>query len=315
MAGTGIYLIICLGITRGECIFNLYNRRGFETVSELGILSGTAQRAGMNSSPSFFRNRFLLVLYLMLCSIPAARSPSFALTPQEISTINAYEKVAPSVVNITTELCESEFFYCPVPSGTGSGSGVVLSEDGLIVSNNHVVSGAQSIFVALVDGRRLRARVFASAPDDDLVILKVDPQNKPLKPITLGDSDKLRVGERVLAVGNPFGLGQTLTVGTVSMTGRTIKGGGRELRDLIQTDASINPGNSGGALVNTDGELVGFCTAILSPTGASIRIGFATPVNRLKEVLPGLMRRWPGLTGWVAAIFLTIWFFRRIYRR
>ncbi|MEM5787658.1 MAG: trypsin-like peptidase domain-containing protein, partial [Syntrophobacteraceae bacterium] len=246
-----------------------------------------------------------------LSTVPRAS----ALTALEISTIQAYEKVAPSVVNITTMQCDPEFFFCPVPSQSGSGSGVILREDGLIVTNNHVVASAQNISIALSDGRRLEARLLAASPREDLAVLKVNPGEKPLRAITLGDSDALRIGERVLAVGNPFGLGQTLTVGAVSMTGRTIKDEGKVLENLIQTDAPINPGNSGGALVNSRGELVGICTAILSPTGSSIRIGFAIPVNRMKSVVPGLMQRWPRVVGWGAAVLLLVWFLRRIYRR
>jgi S1-C subfamily serine protease len=252
---------------------------------------------------------------LLVCIAAACWDDASALTEDEILTIQAYEKVAPSVVNITTQICEIEFFFCAVPSITGSGSGVVLREDGLIITNNHVVSGAQNIRVVLSDGRRLDARTIASDPNDDLAVIKVDPGDEPLKAITLGDSDKLKIGEKVLAVGNPFGLGQTLTAGIVSMTGRNIEDEGQVLRNLIQTDASINPGNSGGALINLDGELVGLCAAILSPTGASIRIGFAIPVNRIKSVAPGLMRPWHRITGWMLAILLAIWFIRRIYRK
>ncbi len=249
----------------------------------------------------------------MFVCILAAYSNASALTAEETATIAAYEKVAPSVVNITTQMCDTEFFFCATPSITGSGSGVVLREDGLIITNSHVVSEAQNIWAVLSDGRRLAATVTASDPNDDLAIIRVDPGNKPLKAIVLGDSDSLRVGERVLAVGNPFGLGQTLTAGVVSMTDRSIKNDGNVLRHLIQTDASINPGNSGGALINLDGELVGLCTAILSPTGSSVRIGFALPVNRIKAVAPGLMHSWPGITGWVLAILLAAWFLKRIY--
>ena len=252
---------------------------------------------------------------ILLVFIAAVFSNAWALSEEEILTIQAYERVASSVVNITTQICEPEFFFCAIPSVTGSGSGVVLREDGLIITNNHVVSGARNIRVVLSDGRRLEARTIASDPNDDLAVIRVDPGDKPLKAITLGDSDKLKVGEKVLAVGNPFGLGQTLTSGIVSMTGRSIEDNGKVLRDLIQTDASINPGNSGGALINLDGELVGLCTTILSPTGASIRIGFALPVNRIKFVAPGLMRPWHRVTGWVLALLLAAWFIKRIYRK
>jgi S1-C subfamily serine protease len=238
-----------------------------------------------------------------------------ALTLEEISTIKAYDKAAPSVVNITTHVCEAEFFFCAVPSVVGSGSGVVLREDGLIITNSHVISGARDIRVLFSDGRRLEARVVASDPDDDLALMRVDVGDRPLKAIVFGDSDALRIGQRVLAVGNPFGLGQTLTSGIISMTGRTIKDEGRVFRNLIQTDAAINPGNSGGALINMDGELVGLCTAILSPTGSSIRIGFAMPVARIRAVAPGLMHPLHRKAVWVIAILLAAWFFRRIYRR
>jgi len=256
-----------------------------------------------------------VTISILIVFIAAAYSDVFALTSEEIFTIRAYEKAAPSVVNITTEACEVEFFFCAFPSVTGSGSGVVLSRDGMIITNSHVVYGARSIQVMLSDGRRLEAGIVASDPDDDLTLIKVDIGNKPLKAISLGDSKSLKVGQRVLAVGNPFGLGQTLTAGIVSMTGRTISDQGRVFKDLIQTDAPINPGNSGGALINLDGELVGLCTAILSPTGSSIRIGFALPVARVKAVAPELMHPWRRITGWVLAILLATWFFRRIYRR
>lgn len=255
-----------------------------------------------------------LAIPILLACIALAHTNALALTSEEITTIAAYEKVAPSVVNITTELCEAEVFFCAVPSMTGSGSGVVFRQDGLIITNSHVVSGAQEIRVVLSDGRRLEAKIITSDPDDDLAMIKVDPGDKPLTAISLGDSDALRVGQKVLAVGNPFGLGQTLTSGIVSMTGRTIKDEGRIFRNLIQTDAPINPGNSGGALINLDGELVGLCTAILSPTGSSIRIGFALPVSRIKAVAPTLVYPWHRLTGWVLAILLAAWLLRRIYR-
>jgi S1-C subfamily serine protease len=278
-------------------------------------ISGPEKRAIMYLEPSSVARVLRRAILALVVFFPAAYSNASALTSEETATIDAYEKVAPSVVNITTQMCEPEFFFCATPSVTGSGSGVVLRHDGLIITNNHVVTGAQNIWAVLSDGRRLAARITASDPDDDLAMIKVDPGDKPLKAIGLGDSDSLRVGEKVLAVGNPFGLGQTLTAGVVSMTDRSIKNDDTVLKNLIQTDAAINPGNSGGALINLDGELVGLCTAILSPTGVSIRIGFALPVNRIKTVAPGLMRTWQRTTGWVLAILFVVWFLRRIYGR
>ncbi|MGD0401261.1 MAG: trypsin-like peptidase domain-containing protein [Syntrophobacteraceae bacterium] len=263
---------------------------------------------------SFGAKGLWAAISILLVFILGVYSSASALTAEEVLTIKAYEKVAPSVVNLTTQVCEAEFFYCATPSITGSGSGVVLREDGLIITNSHVVSGAQTIRVVLSDGRRLEARITASDPDDDLAVIKVDVGDKPLRAIALGDSDSLRVGQRVLAVGNPFGLGQTLTSGVISMTDRTIRDNETVLKNLIQTDAPINPGNSGGALINLDGELVGLCTAILSPTGSSIRIGFALPVKRIKAAAPELMHPWHKITGWVVVILLAAWFLRRIYR-
>ena len=244
-----------------------------------------------------------LSLFACIGIVPTNAS---AFTAEEIATMRAYEKVAPSVVNITTRLCEPGYFFCPVPTMKGAGSGVVLRGDGLIITNYHVVYGARDIQVTIPDGRRLKARVISSDPDYDLTVIKVNAGKKPLKAIRLGDSDALKIGQRVLAVGNPFGLGETLTAGVVSMTGRTVKDKGKVLRDLIQTDAAINPGNSGGALVDLSGDLVGICTAILSPTGASVRVGFATPVNRVKAVAPGLMAPRPRNTGLIFVILLTL---------
>jgi putative serine protease PepD len=197
----------------------------------------------------------------------------------------------------------------------GSGSGVVLRKDGLIITNFHVVYGARDIEVTISGRRRLKARIIASDPDYDLSVIKVNVGKKPLRAIRLGDSDTLKTGQRVLAVGNPFGLGETLTAGVVSMTKRTVKDKGKELKDLIQTDAAINPGNSGGALIDLSGRLVGICTAIMSPTGASVRIGFATPVNRLKEVAPGLMNPWPRTAALICLVLLVAVTSRSIFEK
>ncbi|MCE5335732.1 MAG: trypsin-like peptidase domain-containing protein [Desulfobacteraceae bacterium] len=263
------------------------------------------------------RHRGFLLLLFLLGTIPGVYLPipARALTPDEMTTIAAFEKVAPSVVNISTEICEPEYFYCAVPSKTGAGSGVVMKEDGLIVTNHHVVASAKNIRVTLTDGRRLNAEIVASDPNEDLAVIRVDPGGRPLQAIVFGDSDKVRVGERVFAVGNPFGLGQTLTAGSVSMTGRSLRDEGRIMRDLIQTDAPINPGNSGGALVNSSGDLIGLCTAILSPTGTSIRIGFALPSNRIRAITPTMVRPWPKILGWTAALLVAVWFIKKVYGR
>ncbi|MBN1237664.1 MAG: Do family serine endopeptidase [Gammaproteobacteria bacterium] len=216
-------------------------------------------------------------------------------------------EVTPSVVNVavasaapTPESSENpllndpffrRFFEFPDPSQPqpqqGIGSGVIVdAEEGLIVSNSHVVQGADDIVVTLTDRRQFDAELVGSDPGTDVALLRIDAQN--LRAIEFGDSDQVQVGDFVIAIGNPFGLGQTATSGIVSALGRYgINAGGYE--DFIQTDASINPGNSGGALIDLDGRLMGINTAILSPAGGNIGIGFAIPSNMVQEVVGQLV--------------------------
>ncbi|HEX8501296.1 MAG TPA: DegQ family serine endoprotease [Pyrinomonadaceae bacterium] len=170
----------------------------------------------------------------------------------------------------------------------GLGSGVIVSADGYILTNHHVVNGAEDIRVELNDGRTLAAKVIGSDPPSDLAVLKVEAAGLPVLP--LGDSDKTRVGDVVLAVGNPLGVGQTVTSGIISAKGRQTGLSDGSFEDFIQTDAAINRGNSGGALVNTQGELVGINSQIFSPTGGNIGIGFAIPANMAKDVMGQLTK-------------------------
>ena len=169
----------------------------------------------------------------------------------------------------------------------GMGSGVIVREDGYILTNDHVVDGAEQVTVELSDGRSLEAKVVGSDPPSDLAVLKVDAGN--LKTLTLGDSDSVRVGDVVLAVGNPLGVGQTVTMGIVSAKGRATGMGDGSFEDFIQTDAPINRGNSGGALVSTGGELIGINSQIVSPSGGNIGIGFAIPANMARNVMSQLI--------------------------
>jgi len=193
-------------------------------------------------------------------------------------------------------------FFGQIPGGSRKrvenslGSGVILSAQGHILTNHHVIRGADAIKVFLRDGRSAEAKVIGSDPETDLAVLKVDLKNLPT--ITLGKSDHLRIGDVVLAIGNPFGVGQTVTMGIVSATGRTALGI-NTFENFIQTDAAINPGNSGGALIDAYGNLVGINTAIFSQTGGSVGIGFAVPTSLAKGVMAQIIEHGRPLRGWL----------------
>ncbi|MFJ7883634.1 Do family serine endopeptidase AlgW [Pseudomonas sp. NPDC096917] len=176
------------------------------------------------------------------------------------------------------------------------GSAVIMSPEGYLLTNNHVVSGADQIVVALKDGRETLARVIGSDPETDLAVLKIDLKNLPA--ITIGRSDTLRIGDIALAIGNPFGVGQTTTMGIISATGRN-QLGLNNYEDFIQTDAAINPGNSGGALVDANGNLTGINTAIFSESGGSQGIGFAIPINLAMEVMKSIIEHGQVIRGWL----------------
>ena len=192
-----------------------------------------------------------------------------------------------------------KFFFGDQGSGeaqAGLGSGVIVSSSGYILTNNHVVEGADDIEVILNDTRKARAQVIGTDPDTDLAILKIDLDKLPV--IVLGNSDALQVGDPVLAIGNPFGVGQTVTGGIVSALGRN-QLGINTFENFIQTDAAINPGNSGGALVDVNGNLMGINTAIYSRSGGSMGIGFAIPVSTAKQVLDGIVKDGQVTRGWI----------------
>ncbi len=180
---------------------------------------------------------------------------------------------------------------------SGLGSGVVVSADGFLLTNNHVVESADAIEVALFDGRKFEAKLVGTDPESDLAVLKI-ASDKPLTPITFAPPNSLQVGDVVLAIGNPFGVGQTVTHGIVSALGRSHLGI-NTFEDFIQTDAAINPGNSGGALVDTRGQLVGINTAIYSQSGGSMGIGFAIPVSLARNVLEQIVKTGTVTRGWI----------------
>jgi serine protease Do len=205
---------------------------------------------------------------------------------EESVVIQVVEKVRPAVVNIQTRGFAPDFFGQLFPQ-EGAGSGVIVSEDGYILTNNHVIRNATQIRVRLLDGTELEGRVVGTDPPSDLAVIKVDPKGRKLPAAELGDSHALKVGQLAIAIGNPFGLGSTVTVGVVSALNRSIQVPGFVIDNLIQTDAAINPGNSGGALVNSAGQVIGINTAIIPQAQG---IGFAIPSSVARSVMEQLIR-------------------------
>jgi len=250
--------------------------------------------------------KYLLIISLALIYTLLLSRTGAALTEDEKNNVSVYNQVAPSVVNVSSVVMELDFFLNPVPK-QGSGSGIIIDDRGYVLTNHHVIMEAQSVQVTLSDGSSYPAKLIGSDPDSDLAVIKIAAPKSKLKSIRLGDSDKLRVGQKVLAIGNPFGLKETLTTGIISSIGRSIRApSGLLIEDMIQTDASINPGNSGGPLLNSDGELIGINSAIFTPSGGSVGIGFAIPVNTARKVFPQLMARGYVEYPWLGAGLQTL---------
>ncbi|MCB0346814.1 MAG: trypsin-like peptidase domain-containing protein [Bdellovibrionales bacterium] len=230
----------------------------------------------------------LLLLWLVLFPLAASAQSKAPRTEAESQIIEAYRKVNRSVVNVVTEN-QSYDIFGRMPQ-EGSGSGVIIDRDNaLVITNNHVIRAASKVSVILADGKSYGVQVVGSDGGSDLALLKIVNPPEDLVAAELGDSSVLEVGQRVLAIGNPFGLHRTLTTGIVSSLGRAIRSeDGRLIEDIIQTDAAINPGNSGGPLLDTAGRVIGLNTAILSRTGESAGIGFAVPINQVRRAIPQL---------------------------
>ncbi|MBI5692342.1 MAG: DegQ family serine endoprotease [Verrucomicrobia bacterium] len=291
-----------------------------------------------NRTPLFNRRPTLLVVCVLALagafaagaqSVKGEAKPAVAVkrdpTPVNRGTLEAasfspvVKRVAPSVVKITTSTKAKrvaanpnqvpgfdhpmfrQFFGGRVPEiqmppQAGLGSGVIISADGYIATNNHVIQGADEVVVALDDGRELKAKVVGRDPQTDIAVVKVDATDLPA--VTFADSNKIEVGDRVLAIGNPFGIGETVTTGIISAKGRR-PGLGLDYEDFVQTDAAINPGNSGGALVDIDGRLVGINTAILSRNGGFQGVGLAVPANLVSQVVDGLVKNGKVVRGFL----------------
>ncbi|MGH9757189.1 MAG: S1C family serine protease, partial [Candidatus Acidiferrales bacterium] len=241
---------------------------------------------------------------------PTAAQAPIKLDSTESENVRIYKNASPSVANIVTRTVEYDFFYNPVPV-EGAGSGFLIDTDGHILTNYHVVQGAQTIEVTLGDQSRYKAKFIGADTRNDIALIQIDTRGHALVPLPLGDSRNLLVGQRVLAIGNPFGFQSTLTTGIVSSLGRTVQTSENTFIDeAIQTDAAINRGNSGGPLLDSQGRVIGINSAIYAPTGTTAGIGFAIPINTARRVAHdlitnGRVRRatlgaegralWPGL--------------------
>ncbi|KPL16289.1 MAG: hypothetical protein AMJ92_12995 [candidate division Zixibacteria bacterium SM23_81] len=241
------------------------------------------------------------MLFALGLLFAAGYSLSVAETEDEENNISIYRRVGPGVVNITSVVLERDFFFNPIPR-EGAGSGSIIDDSGHILTNYHVIRDSRKLEVTLSDGSKWPARFVGSDPDNDLAVIKIDAPKEKLTVISMGDSSQLQIGQKVLAIGNPFGLRQTLTTGIISSLGRSIRSeAGTMIEDVIQTDAAINPGNSGGPLLDSKGRIIGINSAIISPTGASVGIGFAIPVNIAKRILPELISKGHVSYPWIGA--------------
>ena len=210
---------------------------------------------------------------------------SAGLGSDEQNNIDIYRSSKDSVAYITSTVLQRTFFFEMVPTHA-LGSGFVINADGQILTNNHVISGSSKVEVTLPDQSRYTAKVLVRDRADDLALIQIEPKRR-LTYLKLGDSDSVQVGQKVLAIGNPFGFAGTLTVGVVSSLGRDIQSENNKMEGMIQTDAAINEGNSGGPLLDSQGNVIGINTAIYGPNGANVGIGFAMPINRAKAMLEG----------------------------
>jgi len=223
---------------------------------------------------------------------PPANISDPSLATDEQNNIEVYKAVAPGVVYIQSTTTVRDFFGLFADAREGAGSGSIIDEQGDILTNYHVIADAEKLTVSFGNGKNYPARVIGKDPDTDLAVIRLlETPKEPITVVSLGDSDKLIVGQKVLAIGNPFGLDRTLTTGVISGLQRPIRAqNGRQIEGAIQTDASINPGNSGGPLLDSHGRMIGINSQIESPSGASAGVGFAIPVNIAKRIVPQLVR-------------------------
>ena len=247
----------------------------------------------------FFYKYLVLFLVLALNFVPANGVSRLSIDEQE--NIRIYEKSSRAVVNISNIAVNYDFFYRAIPAESGSGTGFIIGESGIIVTNYHVVENASKLVVTLSNNSQWPGKLIGADPNNDLAIVRIQAPVDSYDILEFSNSNDIVVGQKVLALGNPFGLRQTLTTGIISALGRTIAAkNGRKIEGIIQTDAAINPGNSGGPLLDSEGKVIGINTAIIGSAG-SVGIGFAVPSNTALRILPDLLeygyvrRPWLGI--------------------
>ncbi|GAB6167077.1 trypsin-like peptidase domain-containing protein [Thermostilla marina] len=263
----------------------------------VGLTSGTllfhpssAQELPWSPAPKAAGPTAVLADNATVVSIPQDTTP-VQYSQEELIAISVYDRCNRAVVNIRTRSIEPDYFLMTGTISEGQGSGVVIDKQGHIVTNYHVVADAREINVILFDGMVYEGKMVGQDPATDIAVLKIDAPADKLFPLVFGDSTKLRVGQRVFAIGNPFGLERTFTTGVISSLNRTLPAPRRSrvLKQVIQVDAAINPGNSGGPLLDSQGRMIGMNTAIASTTGENAGVGFATPINTIARVVPQLI--------------------------
>lgn len=234
--------------------------------------------------------QLFLIIIIVTISLMFPRTEAFALTEDENNTISIVKKNMHAVVYITNIQLVSDFFYDREEVARGTGSGFIWDNKGHIVTNYHVIEDGDKFMITLPNQKQVGARLVGKEPSKDIAVLRIDGSALDLVPVKPGTSGNLQVGQKVIAIGNPFGFDYSVTTGIISALGRQMPGaGGVTIKGMIQTDASINPGNSGGPLLNSDGELIGMNTMIYSRTGTSSGVGFAIPVDIIKRIVPQII--------------------------
>ena len=278
--------------------FSLSSKNKTAESAQAGSENQTAQTVGESSSEngvqssSESQSLYTKTPLIEEKAVPVAKSYDSPYTQDEQQNISVYEKCNEAVVNITTQVMGINWFLEPIVQDGGSGSGSIIDKRGYVVTNVHVISKANKISISLSDGTSYEGRVIGQDIESDIAVLKFDPpENVVLKTIDFGDSNSLKVGQKVIAIGNPFALERTMTTGIISGLGRPIQESKNVIiRNMIQTDAAINPGNSGGPLLDTKGKMVGINTMIISNSGSSAGIGFAVPVSTARRVVNDLLK-------------------------